>query len=273
MRITGNKWNWFSQSIGGDPIEFLRKYEGLSFSDAVTELCGEQSNHAMPIRRDVIITPPCSNEEKEVKLPLQAENNKRAYWYLCSKRGITPRIVKSCLNSGSIYQTEMYWKQNESGEFDTVKCTAAVVFVGFNPEGKASYASIRSTTNSGKYESYGSDKHYGFCLPAKSDSVSIFESPIDAMSHASLYPHTYTHRLSLGGISPLALEEFLKNHPEIRYININLDNDERGRSATESIKTFINEKYADKYKVYVHIPPHGKDWNDTLVNRRKCLSR
>lgn len=78
LRITGNKWNWFSQNTGGDSIKFLREYEGLSFADAVTELCGEQTNHAMPIR-DVIITPPCSNEEREIKLPLQADNNKRAY--------------------------------------------------------------------------------------------------------------------------------------------------------------------------------------------------
>ena len=56
------------------------------------------------------------------------------------------------------------------------------------------------------------------------------------------------YRLSLGGISssgkePLALQEFLRQHPEITTIELRLDNDAKGRMASVNIQNLYREKY------------------------------
>ena len=73
------------------------------------------------------------------------------------------------------------------------------------------------------------------------------------------------HRVSLGGISPAAMLQYLADHPQIRYVNLALDADEQGREATENIKTLLK----DKYTVYDHPPMYGKDYNEDLIARLK----
>ena len=74
-----------------------------------------------------------------------------------------------------------------------------------------------------------------------------------------------THLISLGGISPVALQQFLTDHPEVRYVNLALDADEQGREATKSITEFLG----DRYKVYDHPPMNGKDYNEDLLYRQE----
>lgn len=250
--ISGNMWNWFSQGKGGNSVDFLVHYEGMSFIDAVNELLGSKASQRSFSENHLAQS---HSEPKEFTLPEPAGDNRRAFGYLCGKRGISRKVLNAAISNGSVYQ-------NAKG---------GVTFVGFNPEGEAKYAMSRSTYDSGKYESAGSSKRYGFTIPCPgSESLTVFESAIDAMSHASLYPRLSTHRLSLGGVSALTLEEFLANHPEIKFININLDADERGIQATESLKKLLNDSFPGRYKVYVHQPLKGcKDWNEALVKRKR----
>ena len=73
------------------------------------------------------------------------------------------------------------------------------------------------------------------------------------------------HRVSLGGCSPVALQRYLIDHPEIRFVNLGLDNDQQGRNAAENIK----EMLGDAYKVYDHTPDFGKDYNEDLMYRQE----
>ena len=73
------------------------------------------------------------------------------------------------------------------------------------------------------------------------------------------------HRVSLGGISPAAMLQYLADHPQIRYVNLALDADQQGREATESIKALLK----DKYTVYDHPPMFGKDYNEDLLIRQQ----
>ena len=73
------------------------------------------------------------------------------------------------------------------------------------------------------------------------------------------------HRVSLGGCSPVALQRYLIDHPEIEYVNLGLDNDEQGRNAAENIKEMLK----DSYKVYDHTPTFGKDFNEDLMHRQE----
>ena len=74
-----------------------------------------------------------------------------------------------------------------------------------------------------------------------------------------------THRVSLGGCSPVALQRYLIDHPKIEHVNLGLDNDEQGRNAAENIKEMLK----DSYKVYDHTPTFGKDFNEDLMHRQE----
>ena len=83
------------------------------------------------------------------------------------------------------------------------------------------------------------------------------------------------YRLSLGGISapkegtvwksekpmkrPDALEYFLKEHPEVREIEICTDNDFAGRWACEQLK----KHYKKEYQIVINLPSiEGADYGD-----------
>ena len=115
------------------------------------------------------------------------------------------------------------------------------VFVGFDSSGTARYAMLRGTYGDFKGEAGGSDKRFGFLLANQADAsaVHLFESPIDALSYATLLKMKgrdwqYTPLLSLGGVFkkgkekgtvPAALESYLSSHAGTRSILLHLDND------------------------------------------------
>ena len=126
-----------------------------------------------------------------------------------------------------------------------------VIFVGYDTKGTRRYAALRSMTTDYKGEATGSDKHFSFALVADDRpvrEVHVFEAAIDAMSYASL--KIMYHKdwrkiayLSLAGVFaskranvvPVALEQFLKDHPQIMKVVLHLDNDRVGRQEAESI--------------------------------------
>ena len=100
-------------------------------------------------------------------------------------------------------------------------------------------------------------------------TVAVFEAAIDAMAEMTLCGDVADkYRLSLGGVSssgkePLALQEFLRQHPEITTIELRLDNDAKGRMASVGIRKI----YADRYAVH-DLPPgiENGDYADMAKN-------
>lgn len=100
-------------------------------------------------------------------------------------------------------------------------------------------------------------------------TVAVFEAAIDAMAEMTLCGDAADkYRLSLGGVSssgkkPLALQEFLRQHPEITTIELRLDNDAKGRMASVGIRKI----YADRYAVH-DLPPdiENGDYADMAKN-------
>lgn len=97
----------------------------------------------------------------------------------------------------------------------------------------------------------------------------VFEAPIDLLSHATMANHITRNseawkmhsRICLAGTSDVALEHYLKSHPEVKEIHFVLDNNEAGRDAAA--------KYVPKYeqlgfKVVDHVLK-TKDMNEELV--------
>jgi hypothetical protein len=105
-------------------------------------------------------------------------------------------------------------------------------------------------------------------LPAKnlnSTVLALFEAPIDALSHACLFPEFEGDRLSLGGISDVALMAFLERNPRIREISLCLDNDGAGQTAARKIHDALVESHPH-IAVTIDPPITGKDYNDQLLH-------
>ena len=259
LKISNGKWCWFSRGIGGrSALDYLIKVNGIHFTEAVGMILGRAAE-----------MPPVSHikgdshqpKEKKLLLPKPVEGRPEQVIAYLTGRGIDGPLLQSCINHRLLY---------ESAEYHNA------VFVGYDPAGKARYAAIRATMGPYKGEASGSDKRYALsiCLPRQPPAVHVFESAIDLLSYATL-----EHRagrdwrgdalLSLAGVFqrkrekvlPIALKQFLEDHPSVKTVCLHLDNDAVGRSATQG----IIEALADKpYQVIDEPPTHGKDVNDQL---------
>lgn len=62
---------------------------------------------------------------------------------------------------------------------------------------------------------------------------------------------------------PVALSQFLQDHPGVQIIHLHLDNDAVGRGAAEGIRNGLQ----GQYEVLDQPPPRGKDVNEFLMRR------
>lgn len=259
LKISNGKWHWHSRGIGGrTALDYLIKVQGMDFVSAVEALCGER---AAAVQRPA----GKENQKKPFVLPEKCSCAPSAVSYL-QRRGIDTDIIGKCMESGIFYESKRYHN---------------CVFVGKDQAGKARYACLRGIGGSFKQEVAGSDKRYGFCLPAadlSSHYLAVAESPIDALSVASLVKRQgeewdRAHYLSLGGTSPRALIQFLKDYPKISCISLCLDADEAGAHGMEKIREAVegDRKLDAQVRVLVDNPPSAasgcKDYNQLLVEK------
>ncbi|MCL2253085.1 MAG: DUF3991 domain-containing protein, partial [Lachnospiraceae bacterium] len=163
---------FFHHSTGkkGGPIDFVMEYENLGFLKAIERLIGEY-----PSVGEYIPHPESVKKEKgELILPDKAPNAKRLFWYLCSFRGVDSGIVSKLMKENKIFQ------QAERGN---------CVFVGYDENKSPRYCSKRGTSPDRPYkgDQDNSDKGYPFSMEGVSNRLYCMESPIDVMSHASLF--------------------------------------------------------------------------------------
>lgn len=156
-----------------------------------------------------------------------------------------------------------------------------VVSTGKNAQGEISYAAFRIASTNYRFrgEVAGSDKASGFMIESEgmNDCVYVFESFIDAMSHANLYNIKYGNkdawklhnRLALGGTADTALMELLKRKPNIRNICLCLDNDSAGHTAAKEIAGKLRSMgYVNIYERY----SNEKDYNDELKKVKSIIN-
>ncbi len=257
LKISNGMWYWFSRGIGGkSALDYLVKVRDYSFTEAVEKILKECDIDN--IQKVEYID---KNEDREFELPERASNNYTAIKYL-TNRGIDKEIINECINKGLIYQ-----------DIDN-----NVVFVGYDQNNIAKYASIRTTTNRRfMYEAYKSNKAFSFQLAniKESESVHIFESAIDLLSYATLVKmsnkNLNTNLISLSGVYqppeqiedtliPIALNYYLNIHPKTKRIFLHLDNDYTGKKASNALSCVIPKRF----EVIDSPPPNGKDYNDFL---------
>lgn len=251
--INNGKWCWFSRQIGGkSALDYLIKVKGMPFRDAVERIIGN-------ITEPLPVVKQAESPPKEFIMPELNNDTTRVSTYLAS-RGIDPEITKWCIDHKLIFETAKYGN---------------VVFVGYDKQGNPKHGSMRSTTTPYKGDVKGSDKRFAFRLiraehPRK---VHVFEAVPDLLSYATCVKlqggnwrkETYLSLAGIGGSSlPKALEQFLKDYPDISHIYLHLDNDEPGRNAAKTIKELLSGKYVVKDQP----PPSGKDYNEYLQSNR-----
>lgn len=266
LKISNGKWHWHSRGIGGrSALDYLVKVQGMDFVSAVKRLCGD--NVAEMVRM-----PQGEPEQKKAfVLPEKNPYASNVISYL-QRRGIDADIIRQCMEEEILYESR---KRHNC------------VFVGRDTGGKARYAFLRGTGEVYKQDVAGSDKRYGFCLPAadpQSPYLAVTESPIDALAVASLVKrrggdYQRAHYLSLGGTTPRALLRFLKDHPQIKYLSLCLDNDAAGQKGMERIQAAIMEdrELNDQIRAVVENPPHEssgcKDYAQLLQGMKEKRER
>lgn len=263
LKISNGMWRWFSRGISGKTaLDYLIHVKGMSFQNAVLHLT-EDSPVPLPAQGRNPASPKDEKERLPFRLPLRHSDNRRAYEYLLG-RGIDRDLINICVNENRLYEgcNRVYDYHN-------------VVFVGFDEHGVAKYAMERGVIDGYRRDVPGSEKQYGFALPAspRQKKLLVFEAAIDLLSQATMEMRAgkfwrSVHRVATGGVGmeksnsplPLALAWYLSEHPEIRDIGLCLDNDLAGNRAAE----FIQQRLEGSYTVERILPPTDKDFNDAL---------
>lgn len=274
LHISNGLWHWQSMGIGGkSALDFLIKVDHYAFLDAVEIVAGN-----MAIKAPEYI--PYSEKERDKKLqrPMPCKRNQEAIDYLLG-RGIAYDVIHYCIAHYLIYQSEY---QNQ----ETKRIYKNVAFVGYDKETqKARHIALRGINSDFKGDASGSDKRYSFCIESANPEcriVHVNEAPIDVLSQATLFTldseaFNKEHILALTGAYaprnetkeikiPLALLQFLKDHPKVDTIVFHLDLDRTGRLATKLIIENMKVKMPE-YRCLDEPPQHYKDVNDSLCIR------
>ena len=262
--ITGFKWYQNSTGKHGAAGSCVQNFFGLSFPDAGLALTGghvysSTPNSDLPPNPDEPVSKQSSVPPLFFLLPPAAENHRRLFAYLNQSRKISPDIITEFLIDKLIYQ-------------DT---NGNIVFVCYDHEGIARAAHLRGTYSQKRFRKFVEGGN--FCIGFNYTPVTpatrlyVFEAAIDLMSFISMHRHEPWHRyayLSLGGLSGIPLQYFLRTNRNIREICFCLDNDaDKPENPGQAAVAKFLSKYKNRYTVSSLIPYLGKDWNEELVQK------
>lgn len=277
--ISNGKWIWNGGGVAGvSALDYLTKVRGMGFVSAVETLTGERAESARSYQAAAKTQPTPERLPFYPPRPVRYPNGAVSY---LQKRGIHSAVISQCLREGVLYESRYYNPRSD------LHNAPICVFAGKNETGEIKFAAQRGIDIDLKRDKYGSDKRFGFCIPAVSGQdrhVAVFEAPIDAMSHVSLQRiqgwNWGGHRLSLGGTSDVALIAFLERNPQILRVILHLDNDKAGIIAARKIKaTLTADSRFHHIRVSVNPPRGAKDYNVLLLQtisaerEQKQLSR
>ena len=246
ITVRGNEWYDHASEKGGLAIDFVQMFYGRSFPDAVTMLLnGEQGQAYRPSEQRRPESP------KPFALPEANRDMRRVFAYLTKTRCLDRDVVSVFARAKLIYEDAKYHN---------------AVFVGVDTDGIARHAHKRGTHTQGepfKGNADGCDPRYSFHFTGQSDTVYVFEAPIDLLSFISLYQRNWQQHsyVSLCGVSEHALLQLLVDNPQVQKIGLCLDNDKAGIQARERIKGILTERgYGNVFSLF----SQQKDWNEDL---------
>jgi len=255
ITVRGNKWYDHSAEKGGYAIDFVKQFYNLSFSDAVTMLLNGEKGKAYRQAKEK------KEEIKPFVLPNRHSNIHRVYAYLVKTRNIDCDVISFFAKEKLIYESCEKSK-------DGIKEYHNAVFVGIDENGVPKHVHKKGVYTEGvsfRGNIYGCDPRYSFHWVGESETLYVFEAPIDMLSYITLNLEDWQKNsyVSLCGISSQAMMWMLEKFPQLKKVSLCLDNDKAGHKASERLKNQLKEKgYISE-----RIISKNKDWNEDLINQ------
>lgn len=244
VTIRGHLWYHQYEQKGGDAIDFIRKFYNKDYAEAVEMLLNNGGGQIVNLQTT-------EREQKPFILPPRNDRMSRVFSYLLLTRGIDKDVLFEFVKNKMIYESADYHN---------------AVFVGYDSSGKPRHAHKRGTVTSNSYKGNvaGSQPEFSFHWHGTSNTIFLFEAPIDMLSFISMHKenwknHSYAASCS---VSDRVLFQCLKDNPNIKNVFLCFDNDEAGQTA--------NKRIADKLNIQNEIlVPTYKDWNEDLTFSEK----
>lgn len=258
VTVRGNQWFRHSRKEGGCAIDFVQQFFDLSFPEAVQLLLGGESGVEWNQTAKSAPAP-----KKAFTLPEANPDMRRVFAYLIKQRFIDREVLSHFAHEKLIYEDKKYHN---------------AVFVGLDENGVPRHAHKRGTYTQGdpyKGNVEGSNPKYSFHWIGMSDTLYVFEAPVDMLSFITLHlknwkDHSY---VTLDGVSEHAMLHQLELNPHLKNIVLCLDHDEAGIEATSRLKDILAGKgYCDPaYMEILVLQSQYKDWNEDLKARHGVL--
>ncbi len=226
----------FSSDETGNSIDFLERYLGYSFKDAVTALTSD--GITVPDKQSVY-----STKAVEIVLPTPDQKPyRRIFAYLTQKRGIPGSVIQHLVREGLLYQEAV---------------TGNAVFISKDKD----FCELRGTCSYSRQPFHGIRRCKPSCyweLANTTGSVKtayICESAIDAISLFVLHhavgiqePAAY---VSIGGVKNQQAIDRIRESVNLTVLAV--DNDSAGQECR------------DRNTNMEYILPAYKDWNEDLL--------
>ena len=248
ITVRGNEWFDHAEGSkkGGLAIDFVRYHYGLSFPDAVSLLLGGEQG--VEYRKS---EPKQSEPRKPFELPKANANMRRVFAYLMKTRLLDREVVMQFVKANMLYEDADYHN---------------AVFVGYDKDGVARHAHKRGTVTGpkaykGNVESC--DPRFSFHYVGTSDTVYVFEAPIDMLSFITMYQRDWRRHsyVALCCVAEHALIQMLEDYPNIQKIGLCLDHDKAGMKAVTRITGILAERgYPNVFPLFSVC----KDWNEDI---------
>ena len=240
VTIRGNLWFHQYDRVGGDTIDFVRRFYNKDYPKAMEFLLGNGSG--------VLITAPLVVKEvKPFELPPKNDNIRRVFAYLNITRGIDKDVLYAFVHRNMIYESAKHHN---------------AVFVGYDKDDNPRHANKRGCGSQSSYKgnASGSQSEYSFHWNGRSKYIFLFEAPIDMLSFISMHKENWkTHSYAAScSVSDRVLFQCIKDNPHIEKVYICFDNDEPGQAAAYR----IGNKLSDMGIQSEILVPIHKDWNE-----------
>ena len=255
VSINGSEWYSQYELVGGGAVNFVQKFFGLSYPDAIRSLLGNNAGEAViGERKEPNIRP-----KKPFELPEKHTDMRRVYGYLMHERLIDLQVLNRFVKEGLIYEDATHHN---------------AVFVGVDGSGKPVHAHKRATSAKSDFKGNldSSIAEYSFHFNGSSEYLFVFEAPIDMLAYISMHKkgwdrHSY---VALCSTADRAVIQMLKDNPNLKTVYLCLDNDSAGLLGCQRIAESIHG--LGDYTIW-RVPPKFKDWDEDLkaLNGREAL--
>lgn len=244
VTVRGNLWFHQYDRVGGDAIDFARRFYNMDYPEAMEFLLGD-TNGVLVAAEPIEKKPP-----EPFKLPPRNENMNRVFAYLMSSRGIERDVVYEFAHKEMIYESAKYHN---------------VVFVGFDKEGNAVHANLRGTGKESTFKGNAPNSipEYSFHWNGTNGKLYLFEAPIDMLSYISMNKNRWKENsyAACCGVSDRVIFQMLSDDPNIKTVYLCFDNDIAGEKANKRIS---DKLFIKGIETNILVPKH-KDWNEDLL--------